>query len=114
MVEKVIDSDFLDDSTVPDGNSDALHVGLLARMSHEMRTPLGAILGFAQLLESANPSPTVSQNRSLEAVACECYTVVKCAHRRLRSNGPRRDSRRTATVTVNSVSPAPRTLITSA
>ena len=38
---------------------------LLARVSHEMRTPLGAILGYAQLLESGRPAPTVSQKRSL-------------------------------------------------
>jgi len=38
---------------------------LLARMTHEMRTPLSAILGFAQLMDSGSPSPTVSQKRSI-------------------------------------------------
>jgi PAS domain S-box-containing protein len=38
---------------------------LLARMSHEMRTPLSAILGFAQLMESGTPSPSGSQKRSI-------------------------------------------------
>jgi len=38
---------------------------LLARLSHEMRTPLGAILGYAQLMESGRPALTVSQKRSL-------------------------------------------------
>ena len=32
---------------------------------HELRTPLSAILGFAQLLESGSPSPTPSQKRSV-------------------------------------------------
>jgi len=41
---------------------------LLARMSHEMRTPLSAILGFAQLMESGSPSPTVSQKRSIDRI----------------------------------------------
>jgi signal transduction histidine kinase len=42
--------------------------GLLARLSHEMRTPLSAILGFAQLMESATPPPTVSQRKSLDLI----------------------------------------------
>jgi signal transduction histidine kinase len=41
---------------------------LLSRMSHEMRTPLSAILGFAQLMESGTPSPTVSQKRSIDRI----------------------------------------------
>ncbi len=41
---------------------------LLARMSHAMRTPLSAILGFAQLMESGNPAPTVSQKRSIDRI----------------------------------------------
>ena len=34
----------------------------LSSMSHELRSPLNAILGFAQLMESAVPSPTASQD----------------------------------------------------
>jgi signal transduction histidine kinase len=41
---------------------------LLTLMSHEMRTPLSAILGFAQLMESARPSPTESQKRSIDRI----------------------------------------------
>lgn len=37
----------------------------LSGMSHELRPPLSAILGFAQLIESGVPPPTLSQARSV-------------------------------------------------
>lgn len=37
----------------------------LSSMSHELRSPLNAILGFAQLMESGTPPPTPSQQASL-------------------------------------------------
>lgn len=40
----------------------------LSRMSHELRSPLNAILGFAQLLESGVPPPTPTQKASIEQV----------------------------------------------
>jgi signal transduction histidine kinase/ActR/RegA family two-component response regulator len=40
----------------------------LSNMSHELRTPLNAILGFAQLIESGSPSPTPSQQRSVDQI----------------------------------------------
>ena len=40
----------------------------LSSMSHEFRTPLSAILGFAQLMESATPQPTPAQKRSIEQI----------------------------------------------
>lgn len=56
----------------PDGSGDGPVDGgsrevwdLLSRLSHEMRTPLGAILGFAQLMESGRPAPSEAQRRSL-------------------------------------------------
>ena len=40
----------------------------LSSMSHELRSPLNAILGFAQLMESASPSPTESQQESIAQI----------------------------------------------
>jgi PAS domain S-box-containing protein len=37
----------------------------LSSMSHELRSPLNAILGFAQLLESTPPLPTTSQRENI-------------------------------------------------
>src|SRR4029077_13699452 len=37
----------------------------LSSMSHELRSPLNAILGFAQLLESTSPLPTDSQKENI-------------------------------------------------
>ncbi len=40
----------------------------LSSMSHELRTELSAILGFAQLIESGNPPPTDTQKRSIDQI----------------------------------------------
>jgi PAS domain S-box-containing protein len=40
----------------------------LSSMSHELRSPLNAILGFAQLMESGTPLPTPSQKASIEQI----------------------------------------------
>src|SRR6202043_3612405 len=40
----------------------------LSSMSHELRSPLNAILGFAQLLESTPPLPTVSQKENIASI----------------------------------------------
>ena len=37
----------------------------LSSMSHELRSPLNAILGFAQLMESDTPAPTPAQSESI-------------------------------------------------
>jgi PAS domain S-box-containing protein len=37
----------------------------LSSMSHELRSPLNAILGFAQLMESDSPPPTLAQGESI-------------------------------------------------
>lgn len=40
----------------------------LSSMSHELRSPLNAVLGFAQLIETGTPAPTPSQQASLEQI----------------------------------------------
>jgi PAS domain S-box-containing protein len=40
----------------------------LSSMSHELRSPLNAILGFAQLIESGTPLPTPTQKASIEQI----------------------------------------------
>ena len=40
----------------------------LSSMSHELRSPLNAILGFAQLMESESPPPTPAQKESITQI----------------------------------------------
>ncbi|NDP38629.1 MAG: PAS domain S-box protein [Rhodoferax sp.] len=40
----------------------------LSSMSHELRSPLNAILGFAQLMESGTPPPTATQRASIDQI----------------------------------------------
>jgi PAS domain S-box-containing protein len=40
----------------------------LSSMSHELRSPLNAILGFAQLMDSATPPATASQKASIDQI----------------------------------------------
>jgi PAS domain S-box-containing protein len=40
----------------------------LSSMSHELRSPLNAILGFAQLINSDTPPPTASQSASIDQI----------------------------------------------
>ncbi len=40
----------------------------LSSMSHELRSPLNAVLGFAQLMESDYPPPTASQKASIDQI----------------------------------------------
>ncbi len=49
----------------------------LSSMSHELRSPLNAILGFAQLMESASPSPTASQAESIAQILQAGWHLLK-------------------------------------
>ncbi|MCR4302373.1 MAG: GAF domain-containing sensor histidine kinase, partial [Sulfuricaulis sp.] len=40
----------------------------LSGMSHELRSPLNAILGFAQLMESGSPLPTATQKANIDQI----------------------------------------------
>src|SRR6202162_3364495 len=48
----------------------------LSSMSHELRSPLNAILGFAQLMESGSPLPTSTQMASIDQILkAGCYLL---------------------------------------
>ncbi|MEY2410262.1 MAG: hypothetical protein QOF48_2932 [Verrucomicrobiota bacterium] len=49
----------------------------LSSMSHELRSPLNAILGFAQLMESASPAPTASQAKSIAQILQAGWYLLK-------------------------------------
>ncbi len=49
----------------------------LSNMSHELRSPLNAILGFAQLLESTSPLPTASQKESIGQILQAGWHLLK-------------------------------------
>src|ERR1700736_4996130 len=49
----------------------------LSSMSHELRSPLNAILGFAQLMESASPLPTASQKESIAQILQAGWHLLK-------------------------------------
>ena len=49
----------------------------LSSMSHELRSPLNAILGFAQLMESDSPAPTPSQRESIAHILQAGWHLLK-------------------------------------
>jgi PAS domain S-box-containing protein len=49
----------------------------LSSMSHELRSPLNAIVGFAQLLESGTPAPTALQQRNIDRILAGGWYLLK-------------------------------------
>src|SRR6185295_3496392 len=49
----------------------------LSSMSHELRSPLNVILGFAQLMESASPPPTAAQTKSIAQILQAGWYLLK-------------------------------------
>jgi PAS domain S-box-containing protein len=49
----------------------------LSSMSHELRSPLNAILGFAQLMESDSPPPTPAQKESIDQILRAGWHLLK-------------------------------------
>lgn len=49
----------------------------LSSMSHELRSPLNAILGFAQLMESDTPAPTIDQQESIAQILQAGWHLLK-------------------------------------
>jgi PAS domain S-box-containing protein len=49
----------------------------LSSMSHELRSPLNAILGFAQLMGSASPQPTASQKEDIAQIQQAGWHLLK-------------------------------------
>ena len=49
----------------------------LSSMSHELRSPLNAILGFAQLMESDSPPPSASQQESIDQILQAGWHLLK-------------------------------------
>ncbi len=49
----------------------------LSSMSHELRSPLNAILGFAQLMDSASPVPSASQKESIDQILQAGWHLLK-------------------------------------
>jgi PAS domain S-box-containing protein len=49
----------------------------LSSMSHELRSPLNAILGFAQLMETATPAPTPAQAGRIEQILKAGWHLLK-------------------------------------
>ena len=53
----------------------------LSSMSHELRSPLNAILGFAQLMNSDSPPPTPAQTASIDQILNAGWYLLRADQR---------------------------------
>ncbi|MBP6338608.1 MAG: response regulator [Vitreoscilla sp.] len=58
----------LQDAKVAAESANLAKSEFLSSMSHELRSPLNAILGFAQLMDSGTPAPTPGQKDSIDQI----------------------------------------------
>ena len=58
----------LQDARVAADKANQAKSDFLSSMSHELRSPLNAILGFAQLMDSGTPPPTPGQKDSIDQI----------------------------------------------
>ncbi len=64
---KLVESELIEAMAAAD-RANRAKSDFLSGMSHELRSPLNAILGFAQLLDTGVPAPTPGQKRNLDHI----------------------------------------------
>jgi len=67
----------LESATVVAEKANRSKSDFLSSMSHELRSPLNAILGFAQLMDSDSPPPTPSQKESIGQILQAGWHLLK-------------------------------------
>jgi signal transduction histidine kinase len=67
----------LEDAKVVAERANRSKSDFLSSMSHELRSPLNAILGFAQLLESADPPPSAQQKGNIDQILQAGWHLLK-------------------------------------
>jgi len=67
----------LEDATALAEKANLAKSDFLSSMSHELRSPLNAILGFAQLMESDSPPPNSAQKESITQILQAGWHLLK-------------------------------------
>ena len=67
----------LEDATSLAEKANLAKSDFLSSMSHELRSPLNAILGFAQLMESDSPPPNTAQKESITQILQAGWHLLK-------------------------------------